>query len=82
MIFKLLIPAIIVLAIVILILGVGIFFSKKKRFPDGSISKNPELRKRGLTCAKHDELHPDGKGTCCGGAGKGFGEGGEDKSNQ
>ncbi len=74
MIFKLLIPAIIILAIVILILGIGIFFNKKKRFPDGSISKNPELSKRGLTCAKHDELHQNGKGACCGVTPDGFGK--------
>jgi hypothetical protein len=49
-------------------LGVGIFFSKKKSFPETSISKNPEMQKRGITCAKHDEYKACGlNGNCCGG---------------
>lgn len=61
--------AIVILAIVVLGLGVGIFFGKKKRFPQTSISKNKEMAKRGISCAKHEELHNCGiSGGCCGGA--------------
>ena len=68
MIFKILIPVIIILVLVVLGLGIGIFFSKKKKFPEGSISKNKDMRKLNITCAKHDELHSCGKeGGCCGG---------------
>lgn len=48
-------------------MGIGIFFGKKKRFPDGSISKNPELKKKGLKCAKHDEFVVNGISSCCAG---------------
>jgi hypothetical protein len=49
----------------ILGLGINIFF-RKKRFPDGSISKNKHMRQKGITCAKHDELNSCGVGGCCG----------------
>jgi len=63
-----LIPAIVILVLVVLGLGVGIFFSKKKRFPTTSISRNKEMAKRNITCAKHDEFKACGqKGNgCCG----------------
>lgn len=67
MIIKVLIPVILILLILVFIMSIGIFFSKKKRFPDGSISKNPELKKMGLKCAKHDELAAYGVSSCCGG---------------
>ncbi len=67
-ILKLLIPAVIILSVVVLGLGVGIFFSKKKRFPTTSIGKNKEMAKRNITCVTHDEIKACGKkGECCGG---------------
>lgn len=69
MILKLLIPALIIMGLVVLGLGVGIFFSKKKSFPEGSISKNKDMQRLNITCAKHEELHRCGiDGGCCGGA--------------
>jgi len=65
---KILIIALIILGLVVLGLGVGIFFGKKKKFPEISISKNPEMQKRNITCAKHDEYKACGlNGRCCGG---------------
>ena len=34
---------------------------RKKDFPDGEISRNKELRKRGIVCAKEEELRLWGK---------------------
>jgi hypothetical protein len=69
MIWKLLIPALVIMGLVVLGLGIGIFFSKKKAFPEGSISKNKDMQRLKITCAKHDELHACGiDGGCCGGA--------------
>lgn len=68
MVLKILIFAIVIVALVVLGLGVGIFFGKKKKFPETSISKNPEMHKRNITCAKHDEYKACGlNGGCCGG---------------
>ena len=39
----------------VLLLGVNIFFFHRP-FPDGEISTNPEMRKRGIKCAKQEEL--------------------------
>jgi hypothetical protein len=56
------------LGIMILGMGINVFF-RKKRFPDGSISKNKDMRQKGITCAKHDEMHSCGLGGgCCGSA--------------
>jgi hypothetical protein len=64
---KLFLPVLLILALVFIGLGVGIFFSKKKKFPEGSISKNEDMQRLNITCAKHDELHACGKdGGCCG----------------
>ncbi len=67
--FATLILAIVIIAFVVLGLGVGIFFSKKKAFPEGSISKNKDMQRLNISCAKHDEMHACGiDGGCCGGA--------------
>ena len=52
---KTLLAAIIFVGIAVLLLGVNIFFFHRP-FPDGEISTNPEMRKRGLKCAKEEEL--------------------------
>ncbi|MCK9255641.1 MAG: hypothetical protein GX793_02850 [Bacteroidales bacterium] len=67
MIWKVLLLALILIGFVVLALGVGIFFTKKKSFPETSISKNKDMQKLKITCAKHDELHACGiDGGCCG----------------
>ena len=52
---KTLVAAIIFVGIAVLLLGVNIFFFHRP-FPDGEISTNPEMRKRGIKCAKQEEL--------------------------
>ena len=49
------------LAVLLLALGVAgmavtILVKKDGRFPDGEISHNKELRRRGVICAKEEEL--------------------------
>lgn len=36
-------------------LGVGVFFSKKKAFPNTSVGGNKALRKQGVYCAKTEQ---------------------------
>lgn len=52
---KTLIAAIIFVGVAVLLLGVNIFFFHRP-FPDGEISTNTEMRKRGIKCAKQEEL--------------------------
>ena len=52
---KTLFAAILFVGIAVLLLGVNIFFFHRP-FPDGEISTNPEMRKRGIKCAKEEEL--------------------------
>jgi len=46
----------ILLAIALLGMGVKILFHKSKKFPETSAGHNKELRKRGITCPRHDEI--------------------------
>ena len=39
------------------LLGVKIFFVKGGRFPNTHIDSNPEMRKRGITCAKDKDFY-------------------------
>ena len=50
-----LLAAILFVGIAVLLLGVNIFFFHRP-FPDGEISTNPEMQKRGIKCAKQEEL--------------------------
>ena len=50
-----LLAAIVFVGLAVLLLGVNIFFFHRP-FPDGEISTNPEMRKRGIKCAKQEEL--------------------------
>jgi len=52
---KTLLAAIVFVGLAVLLLGVNIFFFHRP-FPDGEISTNPEMRKRGIKCAKQEEL--------------------------
>lgn len=47
--------AAILLALCVIGLGFNIFF-RKKAFPDGEISTNPELRKQGIVCTREEDL--------------------------
>lgn len=52
---KTLFAAIVFMGLAVLLLGVNIFFFHKP-FPNGEISTNPEMRKRGIKCAKQEEM--------------------------
>ena len=45
-----------IVGLAVLLLGVKIFFVKGGRFPNTHIHDNPEMRKRGITCAKDKEF--------------------------
>ena len=52
---KVFLAAIVFVGLAVLLLGVNIFFFNRP-FPDGEISTNPEMQKRGIKCAKQEEL--------------------------
>ena len=52
---KTFLAALVFVGLAVLLLGVNIFFLKRP-FPNGEISTNPEMRKRGIKCAKQEEL--------------------------
>lgn len=66
---KTLLAAIVFVGLAVLLLGVNIFFFKKP-FPNGEISTNPEMQKRGIKCARQEELEmlaaQKGKKVCSG----------------
>jgi hypothetical protein len=66
---KTLLAAILFVGLAVLLLGVNIFFFKRP-FPDGEISTNPEMQKRGIKCAKQEEMEmlaaQKGKKVCSG----------------
>ncbi|MDR2813865.1 MAG: hypothetical protein LBB79_04325 [Prevotellaceae bacterium] len=37
-------------------LEVKVLFSKKGKFPETELGRNEEMRKRGITCVRQDEL--------------------------
>lgn len=58
---KTFILAVILLAIGVAGMAVTILVKKDGQFPDGEISHNKELRRRGVICAKEEELRMWGK---------------------
>lgn len=52
---KILLLTIVVVAFCLFALSVSIIFKKDGRFPDGEISHNKALAKRGIRCAKVEE---------------------------
>ena len=52
---KTFLAALVFVGLAVLLLGVNIFFFKRP-FPNGEISTNPEMQKRGIKCAKQEEL--------------------------
>jgi len=53
---KLLIISLLLVAVAIIFLGIRIFFTRMGRFKDFHIGSNPEMRKRGITCAKNTDI--------------------------
>ena len=52
---KTFLAALVFVGLAVILLGVNIFFLKRP-FPNGEISTNPEMQKRGIRCAKQEEL--------------------------
>jgi hypothetical protein len=48
-------PTVLLLLIGVVLLGVKVLFVKGGKFPSGHVHSSPELRKRGIKCAK-DEM--------------------------
>ena len=46
-----------IVGLAVLLLGVKIFFVKGGRFPNTHIHDNPEMRKRGIKCARDKEFY-------------------------
>ena len=53
---KVFLLAVLLMALAVAGMAVTILFKKDGRFPDGEISHNKELRRRGIRCAKEEEL--------------------------
>ncbi|MFP3860951.1 MAG: hypothetical protein ACLFUW_09025 [Bacteroidales bacterium] len=56
MFLKLLLPAIILVGISGLFLGIKMIIQKNGKFPETEIGRNKEMRKRGIICAKAEEI--------------------------
>lgn len=46
-----------IVCLAVVLLGVRIFFVKGGRFPNTHIHDNPEMRKRGIKCARDKEFY-------------------------
>lgn len=83
-----LIAAIVFIGLAVFIMCFNVIF-RKKPFPDGEIEHNIELRKRGILCAREEEMKlwgpGKGRGICdgssCGSCGFGSGCGTKGKEN-
>jgi hypothetical protein len=51
-----LIAALVFIGVSILLLSIGIILKKDGKFPDTEISNNKAMLKKGIKCAKHDEI--------------------------
>ena len=56
MFIQLLILSLIIVAIAFIGLAFNILFKKQGKFPETGVGHNPEMQKRGITCAKTDEI--------------------------
>lgn len=45
-----------ILGVALLVMGYRVFFNKEGKFPETEVGHNKEMRKRGIRCAKHEEL--------------------------
>lgn len=48
---------IVLVAVAVALLGVKIFFVKGGSFPNTHIHANPEMKRRGITCARDGEFY-------------------------
>jgi len=56
MFLKLLIPAIIIIGAAGIFLGIKMIIQKNGKFPETEVGHNKEMRKRGIICAKAEEI--------------------------
>lgn len=66
---KIFLAALVFLGIALFIMCFNILFRKNGEFPDSEIGHSKELRKRGIVCAKEDELKLWGKSSASGAVG-------------
>ncbi|MBS3771150.1 MAG: hypothetical protein V5A59_04190 [Bacteroidales bacterium] len=56
MFIKLLLPAILIVAIALIFLGIRMLIQKNGKFPETEIGRNKEMRKLGINCARVEEI--------------------------
>ena len=54
--WEILLAAVVLVGLCVMGLCFNIMFRKNGRFPETEISRNKEMRKRGIICAKEEEL--------------------------
>ena len=59
--WKILLAALVLVGLCVVGLCFNIIFRKNGRFPETEISRNREMRKRGIICAKDEELRMWGR---------------------
>lgn len=52
-----LLSTILLIGLAVILLGVKIFFVKGGKFPNTHIHSNPEMRRRGITCAQDEKFY-------------------------
>lgn len=52
-----LLSTILLIGLAVMLLGVKIFFVKGGRFPNTHIHSNPEMKRRGITCAQDEKFY-------------------------
>lgn len=69
MLLKLLIISSVLIGFALVAMAVSMLLKRGGRFPDTHISNNIEMRKRGITCAQHNDVgcKPAQPGTGCAG---------------
>ena len=73
MFLKLLILSSLFLAIAVIGFGIRMLLKSHGRFPETHISRNPEMRKRGISCAQKNDVgcNPSADYQGCSGCGEG-----------
>lgn len=65
----LLLTAVVLMALIFAGLSLNILLKKNGKFPVTSVGRNKEMRKRGISCVKNDEIFCQGnekaRGSCC-----------------
>ncbi len=69
MLLKLIILSVVLVGIALAGLAISMLIRPHGKFPDTHISHNKEMRKRGITCAQHNDVgcHPTQTATGCAG---------------